>query len=62
MTNPKVLGEMLVQKAYDFIKPPQLVSGLGKILGVGVFLAEGEEHKVRRCAYRKYISPAYLLI
>ena len=46
VTNPKVLGEMLVQKAYDFIKPPQLVGGLSRILGVGVFLAEGEEHKV----------------
>lgn len=44
--NPKALAEILVHKTYDFIKPPQLASGLGRILGVGVFLAEGEEHKV----------------
>ncbi len=42
----KALAEVLVQKAYDFTKPPQLIAGLGNIFGVGVFLAEGEEHKV----------------
>lgn len=44
--SPKALAEILVHKTYDFIKPPQLIFGLGRILGVGVFLAEGEEHKV----------------
>ena len=40
------LAEVLVHKTYDFIKPPQLAKGLGEILGIGLFLAEGEEHKV----------------
>lgn len=55
-TTPKALGEVLVQKSYDFIKPRQLREGLARVLGVGVLLAEGEEHKVgksneRMCTY-----------
>ena len=46
ITSPKALGEVLVHKNYDFIKPGQLRHGLGRILGVGILLAEGEEHKV----------------
>lgn len=53
--SPKVLAEVLVQRPYEFIKPPGLVTGLGKILGVGVFLAEGEEHKKQR----KDLLPAF---
>lgn len=48
ITNSRALGEVLVQKNYDFIKPDQLRQGLGRLLGIGVLLAEGEEHKVRR--------------
>jgi len=47
ITSPKALGEVLVQKNYDFIKPAMVRNGLGRILGVGVLLAEGEEHKVK---------------
>ena len=46
VTNPKALAEILVHKSYDFIEPPHFVSGIGRILGVGLLLAEGEEHKV----------------
>ena len=53
--SPKALAEVLVQRPYEFIKPPGLVTGLGKILGVGVFLAEGEEHKRQR----KDLMPAF---
>ncbi|KAI9702925.1 MAG: hypothetical protein M1836_008139 [Candelina mexicana] len=45
-TNPKAFSEVLTLKSYDFIKPPQLRSGLGRILGIGILLAEGDEHKV----------------
>ena len=48
-TSPKALGEVLVQKSYDFVKPSQLVNGLGRLLGIGILLAEGEEHKVTDC-------------
>ena len=53
--SPKALAEILVQRPYEFIKPPGLVTGLGRILGVGVFLAEGEEHKKQR----KDLMPAF---
>lgn len=49
--SPEALAEIFVHKTYDFIKPPQLTSGLGRIIGVGVFLAEGEEHKVGCLVY-----------
>ena len=44
--SPKALAEIIVHKNFEFIKPPQLAASLGRIHGVGVFLAEGEEHKV----------------
>ncbi|KAL9005984.1 MAG: hypothetical protein Q9188_001274 [Gyalolechia gomerana] len=42
------LADVLVHKAYDFVKPPQFARGLGSIFGIGLFLAEGEEHKRQR--------------
>ena len=48
ITSARALGEVLVQKNYEFIKPRQLRAGLGRILGVGILLAEGDEHKVRK--------------
>lgn len=46
VVGPKALAEVLVHKAYDFTKPPQFVRALGNTLGIGLFLAEGEVHKV----------------
>lgn len=46
VTTPKALGEVLVQRNYDFVKPERLRNGLGRLLGVGILLAEGDEHKV----------------
>jgi cytochrome P450 len=46
ITSPKALGEVLTSKSYNFIKPRQLRAGLGRILGVGILLAEGDEHRV----------------
>ena len=46
ITNPRALAEVLVTKNYDFVKPAMVRNGLGRILGIGVLLAEGEEHKV----------------
>lgn len=54
-TSPKTLGEVLVQKNYDFIKPQQLQASLGRLLGVGILLAEGDEHKRQR----KLLMPAF---
>jgi cytochrome P450 len=54
-TSPKALGEVLTTKNYHFIKPRQIARGLGRLLGIGVLLAEGDEHKQQR----KNLMPAF---
>lgn len=56
IVSPAALADVLVHKCYDFEKPPQLRKGISRILGLGLFLAEGEVHKVSdsyllRCRY-----------
>ena len=46
VVSPKGLAEVLVSKSYEFTKPPQMINGIGRIIGIGLFLAEGDEHKV----------------
>jgi hypothetical protein len=46
ITSPKALGEVMTTKSYNFIKPRALRTGLGRIIGVGILLAEGDEHRV----------------
>lgn len=55
ITNPKALGEVLVQRNYEFVKPERLRSGLGRLLGIGILIAEGDEHKRQR----KLLMPAF---
>jgi cytochrome P450 len=55
VTNPKAIGEVLVQRNYEFIKPERVRVGLGRLLGVGILLAEGDEHKRQR----KLLMPAF---
>lgn len=55
VTSPKALAEVLVTKNYDFIKPSMMRFGLGRILGFGILLAEGDEHKFQR----KHLMPAF---
>ena len=55
LTSPKAIGEVLVQNSYDFVKPKLARDTLGKLLGFGVLLAEGEEHKFQR----KHLLPAF---
>ena len=53
--SPETLREVLVTKCYDFEKPALARVNLGRLLGVGVLLAEGEEHRVQR----KNLMPAF---
>ena len=46
ITSPRALSEVLTTKSYIFVKPKPMRAGLGRILGVGVLLAEGDEHRV----------------
>ncbi|KAL2144979.1 hypothetical protein VTI28DRAFT_8208 [Corynascus sepedonium] len=55
ITSPKGLSEVLVTKNYDFVKPDQLRHTLGRVLGIGLLLAEGDEHKMQR----KNLAPAF---
>ncbi|KAI9656700.1 MAG: hypothetical protein M1829_000386 [Trizodia sp. TS-e1964] len=56
VTSPRGLAEVLVHKNYDFIKPKVFSESLARLLGVGILLAEGDEHKV---AQRKHLMPAF---
>jgi len=55
LTTPATLSEVLVTKNYDFVKPGNIVKTLGRILGIGILFAEGDEHKMQR----KNLSPAF---
>ncbi|RDL36764.1 Cytochrome P450 [Venustampulla echinocandica] len=55
VTSPKALSEVLTTRVYDFIRPEEVTTNLGRVLGIGVLLAEGEEHKFQR----KHLMPAF---
>ncbi|KAK4936808.1 hypothetical protein LTR10_022397 [Elasticomyces elasticus] len=55
LASPQALSEVLTLKSYDFVKPELLRLGIGQVLGVGVLLAEGDEHKTQR----KNLMPAF---
>ncbi|KAI9762443.1 MAG: hypothetical protein M4579_000419 [Chaenotheca gracillima] len=54
-TNAKALGEVMTQRNYEFRKPSFFSQGIGRLLGIGILLAEGEEHKRQR----KNLMPAF---
>lgn len=55
LTSPKALAEVLNIKNYDFQRPQLLLAGIGKILGIGLLLSEGDDHKTQR----KGLTPAF---
>jgi len=55
VTTPKALSEAVTMKSYDLVKPRALTKGLARILGYGVLLTEGQEHK----SQRKNLTPAF---
>ncbi|KGQ05870.1 Taurochenodeoxycholic 6 alpha-hydroxylase [Beauveria bassiana D1-5] len=55
VTSPQALGEVLVSKAYEFEKPPTIRGFFGPVLGHGLVLAEGHDHKVQR----RNLMPAF---
>lgn len=42
------MKEVLALKSYEFVKPSQITQGIGRILGIGILFAEGDEHRVGR--------------
>ncbi|EDO02304.1 hypothetical protein SS1G_04780 [Sclerotinia sclerotiorum 1980 UF-70] len=57
VTNAKALSEVLTTKNYDFVKPSTLRLGIGRLLGNGVLLAEGDE--LLSYLARKNLMPAF---
>ncbi|KAF1976840.1 cytochrome P450 [Bimuria novae-zelandiae CBS 107.79] len=55
ITSPKVLAEVLVQRSYEFGKPERIRRGIGRLLGIGILVAEGDEHKRQR----RLLMPAF---
>lgn len=55
VASPKGLSEVLVTKNYEFQKPRQARTVLGRVLGIGLLLAEGDEHRHQR----KGLMPAF---
>ncbi|KAI3342069.1 cytochrome P450 [Ustulina deusta] len=55
VTGPKALSEVLVTKNYHFEKPKALRYNIVRLLGAGILLAEGDEHKIQR----KNLMPAF---
>lgn len=46
VTSVKGLSDVFVHRAYDFVKTDQTRASLSRLAGVGILLAEGDEHKV----------------
>ncbi len=46
VTSDAGLREVLINKSYDYAKPALLVDALKDMVGLGLLLAEGEEHRV----------------
>lgn len=55
VAGPKALSEVLVTKSYEFQKPSHIRWTLSRILGVGILLAEGDDHKFQR----RHLMPAF---
>ena len=55
LTSPQALAEVLSHRTYEFTKPRQFVKTLARLLGIGLFLAEGKEHRTQR----KNLMPAF---
>lgn len=53
--SPQALAEVLVTKSYGFSKPSALRWSIGRIVGVGLLLAEGDAHR----AQRRNLLPAF---
>lgn len=55
LLSPKAISEVLVTNSYTFIKPRGVRESIGRILGYGILLTEGDVHKVQR----RNLQPAF---
>jgi cytochrome P450 len=55
ITHPRLLADVLVHRSYDFAKPPKVRNFLRHVLGDGLIIVEGDQHKF----LRKNTMPAF---
>lgn len=55
LTSPQAISEVLVTNSYDFVKSPEVRLGIGRLIGDGLVLSEGDAHKFQR----KLLNPAF---
>ncbi|KAH6986514.1 cytochrome P450 [Ilyonectria sp. MPI-CAGE-AT-0026] len=55
VTSPRLMADLLVHRCYDFTKPKRISSFLRHILGDGLVIVEGDQHKF----LRKNSMPAF---
>jgi cytochrome P450 len=60
LTEPGLISTVLVDQRQDYMKPPTLRKFLRVIIGDGLVLAEGEEHKFLRKNTQPAFSPRHI--
>ncbi|OCK81417.1 cytochrome P450 [Lepidopterella palustris CBS 459.81] len=55
VVKPQALAEVMLSRAYDYVKPPHIKTGVGAIFGSGLVFIEGEYHKMQR----KHLMPSF---
>lgn len=55
VTSPEIMAEILVHKPYEFAKPVPSIDFLRRLIGDGLVVLEGKEHK----AIRKMVWPSF---
>ena len=55
IADPKLIQEITANDAYDFVKPISVLANMVAVVGNGILLSEGENHKRQR----KIMNPAF---
>lgn len=48
VVKPKALTEVMMTRSHEYIKPPHIQEGFGRIFGRGLIFMEEEKHRVSR--------------
>ncbi|ORY67422.1 cytochrome P450 monooxygenase-like protein [Pseudomassariella vexata] len=59
VTSPTALREIM-NRTYEFIKPPGVKLFAAKILGIGLVLSEREQHRIQRRAFLPVFAPKHI--
>lgn len=62
VTDPVALDHIFVKRAYDYPKHPSAIRLLGQLMGPGLIVAEGEQHKRQKLTLQKGFTPGSVKI